>query len=146
MNLVAAKIAVYHVDRRSASGAGDAGAVLDPGTQPCYAAAMPEADSHPLVAPPSDPSSESVLHVRPVFAAVAAHRFDGPCNKFAMAVGFLSTFDDGDLASVTDVSRDLVVDRAFKPWAANSQLIEMPASPATAIAPGPVARPTCRIP
>jgi hypothetical protein len=68
------------------------GAVLDPETQPCYAADMPDPDSRPLTASLNDLRIMSCLHLTPLFEGVA-HRFADYCNEFGLAIGFRATFD-----------------------------------------------------
>jgi hypothetical protein len=86
------------------------GAVLDPETQPCYAANMPDPDSRPLAASLNDLNMMSCLHVTPLIEGAVAHRFTEGCNEFGLAIGFGTTVHPADTLLMSQFDRGNVED------------------------------------
>lgn len=84
--------------------------VLDPETQPCYAADMPDTDSRLLAASLNDLNMMSCLQVTSLADGAAAHRFTECCNELALAIGFCATLD----AAETEFDRGRVQDSVIR--------------------------------
>jgi len=135
------------IGRRSpAYGSVEFDAVLDPETQPCYAADMPDTDSRPLAASPNDLSVMSCLHVTPLHEVAVAHRFAEYCNEFCLVIGFRATFGVAETLLLSEFDRGPPEDSVINALSAASRLVEMHGFLAAAIAAGPVTSAMCRIP
>jgi hypothetical protein len=135
--------------RRSPRALADFGTALDPGTQPCYAAAMPDTDSRPLVVPLIDPSTMSRLRMPRLFEGAAAHRFARSCNELGLIFGCRAAFDEAGLPSLTEINRglldDCTIDLPGAGPAPDSRLTELHGSLTSSVASDPVSRPMRRI-
>jgi hypothetical protein len=117
------------------------GAVLDPETQPCYAADMPDTDSRLLAASPN--GLMSCLHVPPLLEGL---RFAEFCNKFGLAIGFRATRDAPETLLLSEGDRGDVEDSVTNAPIAASPLAEIHGFLMAAVAASPATSPMCLIP
>ena len=85
----------------------DPGIALDPGSQPCYAAAMLDIDSRPMV---------KLLNDLTMMSALGPPSSDGPCAhrlSRRCTVDFLTRCDEADASFLSDVIRCPSVDSAI---------------------------------
>jgi hypothetical protein len=107
---------------------------------------MPDTDSRPLVVRLSDPSGMSRLRLQPLFEAAVTRRFVRHCNSFGTPLRLRAIFDYPELDPRPDIGRLSRNSGTINPAAADSGLIDIPASLTPTVAAGPAVRPLCRIP
>jgi hypothetical protein len=119
--------------------------VLDPETQPCYAADMPDTDSRPLAASLNNLYMLSCLHVTPLLEGAVAHRFTECCDD-GFGVGSCVALDPAETLLLSEFDRGLVEGSAFNALIAAPWLVKMHGFLTAELAASPVTRPTCSAP
>jgi hypothetical protein len=121
-------------------------AVLDPETQPCYAADMPDTDSRPLTASLNDLDVMSFLHVMPLLGGAVAHRCTECYNEFGLAIDFCAASDTPETLLLSEFDRGRVEDSVIHALIAAPWLFKMHGLRTGAITAGPAIIPTCSTP